>query len=150
MRRLATIAAALLALGCTAYRIPAEQDNVEFAVRTTGDSAVLAALRQLESSGFSVVQQSPRTLLTVPRDIPESARGGASHSPTWTLRVQVMDGATPQDTRVRVSAYVVPINSATLDGNARRTLPVTGENRLLFGEVKQIADAIARRAWGRS
>lgn len=148
MRR--TLLSCLLLAGCVMYRGPG-QDAVTFNVDIAPDSVVRIARTELLSHGYSViVPPGGRTIATAAREILPDAGAAANSAGVqyWTLRVDATDASFTSGTTVRVAGYLIPSPPSDSGSTARRTIPVTAENRRLFDDVRAAAgwvEAAARK-----
>ncbi|MFN2397196.1 MAG: hypothetical protein ABR543_00915 [Gemmatimonadaceae bacterium] len=147
MRRSALVLTLVLG-ACVAYRGPA-QHRVSFDTKLEPWVALQAASAQLEQLGYIVTRHADGTVVTEAHPIPgEEASVTDTTKRYWVLRVDVEESPLSFETFVHVSGYVLP-ERGRITKRALRTVPVTAENRVLFGEVMEIADQVRSAARGR-
>lgn len=148
MRRSALLLTVLLG-ACIAYRGPA-QHRVSFDTRLEPWVALQTASAQLEQLGYIVTRHAEGTVVTEAHPIPDDVSGAPGAIPRyWVLRVDVEESPLSFETFVHVSGYVLPERGRPTKRTVRRTVPVTAENTVLFGEVMEIADQVRSAARGR-
>lgn len=144
MRRI--FIACLLLAGCVMYRGPG-QDAVTFNVGLAPDSALRLARAELLGHGYAVIAApGGRTITTAAREVPAEANPASGPGVQyWTLRLDAMDASFTSGTTVRVAGYLIPMSTDS-GSTARRTIPVTAENRRLFDAVRAAANWVEAAA----
>ena len=156
MRRFAVVFAALAIAGCATLggRGGEIQDAAWATARLNPDTLLRIAVTQLQHHGYAVQPLGERTVMTVPRTVPNYLRDAAAATPPaeqWVIRVSVDQVPFMGNSRVAVSAFVLPTGgaSAASAGNAavlERATPVTSENDRMFSEVETVARWISDAA----
>ena len=156
MRRIATVFATLAIAGCATFggRGSEIQDAAWATARVNPDTLLRIAVTQLEHHGYTVQKLGERSIMTVPRTVPNYLRDAAAATPPaeqWVVRVNVDQVPFMGNSRVAVSAFVLPkagsgtataANAAVLE----RATPVTSENERMFSEVETVARWISDAA----
>ncbi len=156
MRRFAVVFAALALAGCATLggRGGEIQDAAWATARLNPDTLLRIAVTQLEHHGFSVQPLGERSVMTVPRTVPNylrDASGAAAPAEQWVVRVNVDQVPFMGNSRVAVSAFVLPTGGTAAAGAANaavleRATPVTSENERMFREVETVARWISDAA----
>lgn len=156
MRRIAVVFTALTIAGCATFggRGSEIQDAAWATARINPDTLLRIATTQLEHHGYTVQKLGERSLMTVPRTVPNYLRNaGAATAPAeqWVVRVNVDQVPFMGNARVAVSAFVLPKAGTTTAsvGNPaalERATPVTSENERMFSEVETVARWISDAA----
>ena len=156
MRRFAVVFAALAVAGCATFggRGSEIQDAAWATARLNPDTLLRIAVTQLEHHGYSVQPLGDRTVMTVPRTVPNYLRDAAAATPPaeqWVLRVSVDQVPFMGNSRVAVAAFVLPKGGAAAASASNaavleRATPVTSENDRMFSEVETVARWISDAA----
>ena len=156
MRRISVVFAALAIAGCATFggRGGEIQDAAWATARVNPDTLMRIAVTQLEHHGYTVQRLGERSVMTVPRTVPNYLRDASTAAPPseqWVIRVNIDQVPFMGNSRVAVSAFVLPpggsagataANAAVLE----RATPVTSENDRMFREVETVARWISDAA----
>lgn len=156
MRRIAIVFATLAIAGCATFggRGSEIQDAAWTTARINPDTLMRIAVTQLEHHGYTVQRLGEGSVMTVPRTVPNYLRDAsapASPAQQWVIRVNIDKVPFMGNSRVAVSAFLLPSGGAASGGagNAavlERATPVTSENQRMFAEVETVARWISDAA----
>ena len=136
----------LMALACARFGQAGSATTTTVIV--PADSALRAARATLTAEGWTVNDLGNGRLATAPRPVPAAARTSAKTDQNWMIQVVAERLNTLSGSRVIVAGYVIPdsasmpVDSTTIS----RAIPVTSEHPVLWGEVRGLANRIARAA----
>ena len=149
-----SIAASSVLLAACATLAGGGRDSVEFTVPVTTDEALRIGVAQLQLHGYQIGTNERNMLVTIPRAVPEGARGGAAGAADrqWIVRVEASPVEFTGDTRIRVTGYLIPPGAPAAVADTAVATPVTADDRELFGELQSvgrwIVDAARRQRSG--
>ena len=157
MRRFAVVLATLAIAGCATFggRGGEIQDAAWATARLNPDTLMRIAVTQLEHHGYTVQRLGERSVMTVPRTVPNYLRDAsapAAPAEQWVIRVNVDQVPFMGNSRVAVSAFLLPSGgAATTAGTSgaaalERATPVTSENERMFAQVETVARWISDAA----
>ena len=149
MRRIAIVFAVMAMAGCAAFtgRGGGIQDSAWATARLDPDTLMRIAVTQLEHHGYTVQRLGDRSVMTVPRAVPEylqNASASSTPAQQWVVRVNVDKVPFMGNSRVSVTGFLLPSGgTATAAGGTTATLErattVTSENERLFAQVETVA-----------
>lgn len=123
-----------------------KSESVDVSVQVRPDSLLRAAINYLGANGYTTNRLADSTLVTSPRPVPERARTNSTQDQQWILQIKTEKMFLMSGSRLRVIGFVLPSGASTpVDTTTvRQATPITGSNARLFGEVRSVANAIAR------